>query len=410
MEKHITPVVLDPAGADIQAESARLRDLGPVAAVELPGGVHAWSVTDAALLKELLAGPEVSKNAAQHWPAFRNGEIPADWPLTPWVAVQNMFTAYGDDHRRLRRIVAPAFTHRRTTALKPRIAEITEDLLGALAAIPPGTVVDLREQLAYPLPIRVICELMGVPGHMHANLRKCVDGVFDTSLSPEQSQENYADLYALMYALIAYRRENPGDDMTSLLVAASDDPETALGEKELADTLMLVIGAGHETTVNLLDQAVFQLLVQPRHLAGLAAGRISWPDLIEEVLRFEAPLAHVPLRFAVQDLTVGGVAITRGDPILAGYAAANRDPNVHGATADEFDPARPVKDHLAFGYGAHHCLGAPLARLEATVALPAVFERFPEMALAVPPEELGSVASFISNGHRHLPVYLNQTR
>ncbi|MGW0183524.1 cytochrome P450, partial [Nocardia sp. NPDC003345] len=199
----------------------------------------------------------------------------------------------------------------------------------------------------------------------------------------------------------------PGDDMTSLLVAATDDPGTPLSEQELVDTLMLVIGAGHETTVNLLDQAVYQLLVGPRHRSDLAEGRVRWPDLVEEVLRFEAPLAHVPLRFAVRDLRIGGVDIAQGDPILAGYAAANRDPKVHGATAAVFDPTRAVKSHLAFGYGAHHCLGAPLARLEAAVALPAVFERFPDMELAVPPEELGAVASFISNGHHHLPVYLH---
>ncbi|MGW0183647.1 cytochrome P450, partial [Nocardia sp. NPDC003345] len=239
MEKHTAPVVLDPSGSDIQGESARLRERGPVAAVELPGGVRAWSVTDAALLEDLLAGPEVSKNATRHWPAFRDGAIGADWPLTPWVAPQNMFTAYGDDHRRLRRIVAPAFTHRRTTALEPRIAEITGALLDDLAAIPPGTPVDLRERFAYPLPIQVICELMGVPEELHARLRKCVDGVFDTSLSPEQSQANYTNLYALMYELVAYRRAHPGDDMTSLLVAATDDPGTPLSEQELVDTLML---------------------------------------------------------------------------------------------------------------------------------------------------------------------------
>ncbi|GAA5051484.1 cytochrome P450 family protein [Nocardia callitridis] len=410
MAKHTTPVVLDPTGSDIQGESARLRERGPAALVELPGGIRAWSVTDAAVLEQLLSGPDVSKNARQHWPAFRDGEIAEDWPLLPWVAVNNMFTAYGPDHRRLRKIVAPAFTHRRTTALEPRIHEITEELLDGLAATPAGTPTDLRERFAYPLPIRVICELMGVPADLRTRLRQCVDGVFDTSLSPEQSQANYAALYELMFELVARRRDHPGDDMTSLLVAAADDVDTPLTELELVDTLMLVIGAGHETTVNLLDQAIYQLLLRPQLRAQLLAGQVEWSALIEEVLRFEAPLAHVPLRFAVRDLTVGEVVIAQGEPILAGYAGANRDPAVHGATADEFDPTRALKTHLAFGYGAHHCLGAPLARLEATIALPAIFQRFPEIELAVAPAELGAVASFISNGHHHLPVYLSTPR
>ena len=405
MNEHAVPVALDPTGSDIQGENARLRARGPVTRVMLPGDVPAWSITDAALLEELLSGPDVSKDPRQHWPAFYNGEIPADWPLLPWVGVDNMFTAYGADHRRLRKIVAPGFTHRRTTALQPRIGEITTELLDELAATPAGTAVDLRERLAYPLPIRVICELMGVPIELHDTLHKCVDGVFDTSLSPEESQANYAELYELMFRLVAYRREHGGDDMTSLLVAATDDTDNPLTEQELVDTLMLVIGAGHETTVNLLDQAIYQLLIHPRYRSDLLAGRLGWPDLVEEVLRFEAPLAHMPLRFAVRDISVDGVEIARGDAILAGYAGANRDPKIHGATADEFDPTRTEKSHLAFGYGAHHCLGAPLARLEATIALPAIFARFPEMELAVPPEELGAVASFISNGHRHLPVY-----
>ncbi|QFR01025.1 cytochrome P450 [Streptomyces phaeolivaceus] len=408
-----TPLVIDATGHDIHGEAARIRETGPATRVVLPGPptVEAWAVSSPDLLKRLLTDPRVSKDARQHWPRFAAGEITPEWPLFTWVAVQNMFTAYGGDHKRLRTLVAKAFTSRRTNALRPRIEEITEGLLDRVEeGLRRGEAVDLREELCYPLPIQVITDLFGLPEERGLELRELVDKIFDTSADPGEMTAAYGRLQGVLAELVAAKRESPGDDLTSGLISARDEDDTRLSEQELIDTLVLMISAGHETTVNLLDQAIHALLTHPEQLAHVREGRAGWDDVIEETLRTEAPVASLPLRYAVADLDLAefggpeGVVIGRGEPILAAYAAAGRSPERHGKDADVFDVTRADKEHLAFGHGVHFCLGAPLGRMEARIALPALFERFPSLELAAGEGGLGTVESFISNGHRRLPV------
>ncbi|MFD8149349.1 cytochrome P450 [Streptomyces sp. NPDC059720] len=401
---------IDPSGRDLYGEIARIRTGGPAVEVELPGGVRAWWINGLELNKRLLAGPETSKDAYRHWPAWINGDISRTWPLAIWVSVRNMVTAYGEDHTRLRRPMAAAFTRRRVDALLPRVREIVDRALDRLAALPPGRVVDLRAEFAAPVPHEVVCELFGVPRGAdgpRAALYRIIGRFFDTAISLEDAQANAVDLYDTLTAFLSDKRARPADDLTTALIAARDEGE--LSEQELMDNLILLLTAGFETTVNLIDNTVHSLLTHPDQLALVRSGRASWEDALEESLRLEAPGAMSGLRYAVEDIEIGpGLTIPRGDPLVVSFAGAGRDPERHGPDADRYDLTRPTsRDHVSFGHGVHHCLGRPLAMAEATVALSSLFARFPRLALADPAHPPRRLRSIISTGHESLPVLLH---
>ncbi|MDH6604527.1 cytochrome P450 [Streptomyces sp. SAI-208] len=399
--------LLDPTGRDVHAEATALRAAGPAVRAILPGGIPAWTVTDPHLIRRLLSHPKISKDAYQHWPAYYKNEIPADWPLRVWVDVRNALTAYDQEHRRLRRPLAAAFSTRRVRALAPQITAITRTLLDELSIIGPDDEVDLRARFAWRLPLQSVNLILGVPEEFHDESRDVVAPLFITTTSPEEGDAVMERLYALIAKLIRYKRLHRADDITSQLIAACDAGE--ISDQELEDTFVLLIGAGHETTVNAIDHGLVNLITHPKQLQLALQGTVSWTQVVEECLRHQAPVATVILRFAAEDVhdEPTGLTFRCGDAIAINYAAAGRDPGVHGESADRFDITRPnARDHLAFGHGAHHCVGAEIARIEIRAALEQLFTRFPGVRLTVDPDQLEPLPSIITNGHTRLPVVL----
>lgn len=264
---------------------------------------------------------------------------------------------------------------------------------------------DLKSAFAFPLPMTVICSLLGVPESEHALLRDLYERFFGARPNPEGIQATVAGLNAFVNGVVAQRRSAPGDDLASVLLQA-DAEGGALTDAEAAATLRVIIAAGHETTVNLIGNAVRALLAHPDQLALVRAGKVGWDAVVEESLRWTPPTSNFLFRFTTEDVAVGDTVIPAGEPVLVSYNAIGRDPVQHGVTAEVFDVTRDPVRHLSFGHGPHVCPGSPLARLEAGIALPALFERFPGLSLAVPDEELRPSGSLVVNALKELPVRL----
>ena len=366
---------------------ARLREELRAAPVTLPSGDDAWLITRYDDVRAALADQRLFKD-------YRKKPDGGSGPLGP-----NMLNTDPPDHERLRRLVASAFTMHQVERLRPRIVEITRELLDAMAGLDE---VDLVDAFALPLPVTVICELLGVRTADQEEFRTWTDAILSGSITwaPEA-----AAMAEYLKSLVVRRREHPADDMATALIAARDDQDR-LSEEELVGTLWLLLSAGYETTVNLIASGTLALLTQPDSLKRLREDPSLLPSAVEELLRFTSPLNLGTFRMTACPVSYGGdTLVPEKQTVYPAISSANRDPS-RFPSPDVLDVDRDASGHLAFGHGIHYCLGAPLARMEATIAFGALLSRFPGLELAVPADSIQWRESTIFQGPARLPVRL----
>ncbi|MFD8817114.1 cytochrome P450 [Streptomyces sp. NPDC059627] len=350
-------------------------------------------VTGYEAARRVLTDPRVSKRSE------RAGLEPG-WLMSgvrDEVGVDYMLTMDPPDHTRLRKVVARAFTPQRVEALRPRTREIAARLADdVLAAETP----DLVDAFAARIPISVICELLGVPLGEWDRFRWASEQIV-APVAGSDREEAYVWMSGYLAELIAGKRAEPGPDLLSAL--ASDTGDDRLTDPELVGMAFLLLIAGYETTANLIGAVLLGLARQPDLLKALRADPGLIPAAVEEFLRVDGPVLTATERFATEDMEVGDVPVRRGDMLLVSLAAANRDP-ARFEDPDTFRPERPAGGHLAFGHGVHHCLGAPLARMEAEVAVAAFVGRVAGLTLAVAESDLEWAPGLLMHGVRRLPV------
>ncbi|GAA1685628.1 cytochrome P450 [Kribbella yunnanensis] len=393
----MTQPFLLPKGTARQQGFAELAAQGPITRLTLFTGVPVVLVTGYAETRALLAHPDVVRSAMEGpHRDFVSAELVR-------ATESHMLLANPPDHTRLRKLVTSAFTRRRVEALEPRIREIAGELLDEIAVAGDGA--DLVQMFSYPLPITVICELVGIPVEHREAFRSWSTIAANANLrTPDEYIDVNVRTVALIRELIEVKRKEPADDLLSALIAVREDGDR-LSEDELTSMIFLLMSAGHETTSNLISNGTYALLQHPDQLALLRAEPERLPAAVEELLRYDGPLQVTVPYVTRAPIDIAGERIEAGEVLVFALLPANRDPRKVERPA-ELDITRPDSGHLAFAHGIHHCLGAPLARLEARVAFDVLFERFPNLRLAEPDVEPDRPPGFLLNGIQALPVLL----
>lgn len=377
-----------------------LRSEAPVREIIAPGGTKVWLVTRYDDAKSVLTDSRLSKNIEVGQKVIQRNTDGETGMVFASELAAHMMNADPPDHTRLRKQVNKVFTQRAVEKLGPRIEKITTELLDAMEG---QDQVDLMRAFAYPLPMAVICELLGVP----ADDQERFKGWVPTQLSggdPESMAQATTALLGYLYELVESKRSAPADDLLTGLVRSSDDGK--LNTKELVSMAFLLLVAGNETTVNLIGNGALALLRHPDQLAALRADRSLLPGAVEEFLRYESPVNTSSLRFTTEPIEVDGVVIPEGELVVVALTSANRDESQF-PNAGSLDIQRPAGANLSFGHGIHYCVGAQLARLEAQIAFDRLIERFPHIRLAADPAELRWQPGTALRGLRSLPVSLS---
>jgi cytochrome P450 len=393
---------------DPLAYLAPLREREPVTRVGMPDGSGAWMITRYDEVRSALADPRLHKD-------WMNKLQPEGWTPDPAFEFLNVHLLNTDPpaHARLRKLVSKAFTARRVAGLRPRIEAITSGLLDAMSAggsAGGSDEVDLIEAFAFPLPVTVICELVGIPTADRDQFQQWSHAMVSSVATPEELHHAAVAIFGYFSELVAAKRRAPADDLLSALIAARDDdgPQGSQGSldgRELIAMLFLLLIAGHETTTNLIASGTLALLTHPGELARLRADPALLPSAVDELLRYCNPVTHTTDRFTLEPVEIGGVTIPAREWVLCMTSSANHDPSRFDDPS-RLDLGREGAGHLAFGHGIHYCLGAPLARLEGEVAFGALLARFPGLALAVPASSLRWRPSSLIHGLESLPVRL----
>ncbi|OLR93600.1 cytochrome P450 family protein [Actinokineospora bangkokensis] len=380
---------------DPHAALAWAREHEPVRAVDFEGG-RTWLVTRYADVRAGLVDPRLAKDHRSALPEHERATTPHALP----APMSHMLTSLDPpEHTRLRALVTQAFTARRVAELRPRVLAVAEDLL---AGLPEDEPLDLVARYAIVLPMVVICELLGVPDIDRDEFARLSTVLIDECPDEELARAS-AQMATYLEGLVAAKRAAPDDALLSALITASDEGDR-LTDLEIVAMAMLLLMAGHETTAVFLTNGVRALLAAPALIDRLATPA-SAAVLVEELLRWLSPAMNASLRFATEDLVIGGVPIRRGDSVMLSTGGANRDPARYPA-ADQCDPDRDTTGHLAFGHGIHRCLGAALVRLEGEIGLSALFHRYPRLRSAADEDDLTFRRSVHVHAPRTYPVVL----